>query len=79
MPAGYILTDMGNSYFSPGDVVESNSGSQGLQVGLRYDVVRVDERRLPFGNFCHYVLRPVGGGEEVRVGNGHLLLERVPS
>ena len=67
------------SYLNPGDVVESNSGCQGLEVGRRYEVVRVDERRLPFGNFCVYGLRPVEGGDPLDVRNGHLLLERVPS
>lgn len=67
--------------FSKGDVITSNVDAQGMQRGDCYLVQQRRVRFTPFGDFVTYVVRHVvdgkAAGEDMLVGNAHLLCERV--
>lgn len=70
--AGY-----GPGKFHAGDVVVSNVNAQGMTKGERYVVTDMSVRHTPFGGFTTYLVKPEAGGPELRIGNGHLVLDFV--
>lgn len=57
-----------------GDTVVSNVDAQGLKKGQQYTVVDVEHGK--WGTVM-YGVQPISGGEQLWIGNGHLLLNKV--
>lgn len=58
--------------FETGDVVRANVTEQGMTAGETYIVLDAFIRDTPFGGFVTYIIGK--GSEELRIGNGHMLL-----
>jgi len=61
--------------FQKGNVVRANVAAQGMTLGATYIVMDAFGQETPFGTFVTYII--AGGNQELRIGNGHMLLTKL--
>jgi hypothetical protein len=61
-----------NTAFEKGDLVRANVAEQGMTLGDLYVVDDAIRQETPWGTIVTYIL--INGKDELRIGNGHMLL-----
>jgi hypothetical protein len=61
-----------NTAFEAGDIVRANVAEQGMTLGATYIVMDALRQETPWGTVVTYII--MDGNEELRIGNGHMLL-----
>ena len=64
-----------NTVFEAGDVVRANVAEQGMTLGATYIVMDALRQDTPWGTVVTYII--MNGNDELRIGNGHMLLTLV--
>lgn len=61
--------------FQKGNVVRANVAAQGMTLGATYIVMDAFGQDTPWGTVVTYII--ASGNEELRIGNGHMLLTKL--